>query len=130
VKKRCAACEFGCNVCDAGRCEVCASGLELRNGKCVVGVGCGGVMMGDGRCVKQCEDGTYNDGKFCQACPENCQTCTNPNNCTSCLYEMMIQDGKCQPDCKDDFEYDNKRGLCVKGTLTNCLRYAWRTNRC
>lgn len=129
-KKKCLLCGFGCEVCIDTGCLQCAEGMTVKDGKCVPGLTCPKYYGADGKCRDTCDEGTYPEAKNCQNCSENCKTCVNSENCTSCLFEMMNQDGKCQPGCKDTYEYDMTSGTCVKGKLAGCLRYAWRTSIC
>ncbi|CAG9317981.1 unnamed protein product [Blepharisma stoltei] len=60
-----------------------------------------------------CPNGTWNDGRYCQACNETCSSCTNQDTCTSCIdtTNMNLIQGTCS--CKDPSSSLNPAsGLC------------------
>jgi len=51
----------------------------------------------------QCKDNYYleqiDGGKMCEKCPDNCTKCSSENNCTECLEEYKLINGKCEKYC-------------------------------
>ena len=137
-------CPENCKKCSClESCDKCEDGYELINGKCgKCYVNCEKCSdfngnediqyctkckknlyffneTGEGNCLDNCPNGTYNDIDICSKCHENCKTCTEGpkdkhENCKTCEDDQYLVDAK-------EHDYDkNCVYECPNGTsITN-----------
>lgn len=59
---------------------------------------------------KPCNDGEWCDRNECKFCPSECKLCNKDNECTSCETGYLLNNGKCESNCKENqYEID---GIC------------------
>lgn len=46
------------------------------------------IIMGE--CVEKCNSTSYRSGKTCFNCPISCTTCSNENQCDSCIEKFSL----------------------------------------
>lgn len=85
---QCVACHPTCETCRRGtasnQCTSCEGDFKLVNG----------------RCVSDCDDGEYEDGKSCLKCAGDCHTCDGPgDSCLSCSGSLYLTDRACKSAC-------------------------------
>ncbi|CAD8163692.1 unnamed protein product [Paramecium octaurelia] len=95
------------------------------------------------QCVDSCPKGMYINNNFCMKCPQKCEECTSLTNCTLCVQNYFLENGRCQLSCffgKTDyknhacvsqcdpslFEYQNQ---CLESCPTNPVFY-YHSNIC
>jgi len=95
VNGECQPCVGGCKKCLVSDKDFCTECLKDQ-------------ILYKGECIDVCPDGTYltNDDKnkglkTCKPCANLCKTCEDGENCTSCLGNLVLINGKCVDQCKD-----------------------------
>nr|XP_033819322.1 extracellular matrix protein FRAS1 isoform X2 [Geotrypetes seraphini] len=91
---RTAQCHPDCLICSQSvdHCDVC-----LDENK----------VLQEGRCVYNCDDGFYQDGRECLACEETCSTCETEFECTSCSGSLLLKEGQCVASCEEGYFQDH-----------------------
>ncbi|XP_074849859.1 extracellular matrix organizing protein FRAS1 isoform X2 [Carettochelys insculpta] len=74
----------------------------------------------NGRCVRSCDSGFYQDAGVCLACMEMCATCTNGFECTSCRGSLLMKYGQCVALCGDGFFQDHLRCTACDQSCETC----------
>nr|CAB3247083.1 extracellular matrix protein FRAS1 [Phallusia mammillata] len=109
-------CHSDCKTCDApgyAHCTSCKQGRLLQEGKC----------------VRRCLPGYYQDGVRCYACHPSCATCSlgnSPSTCTSCPAGRFLQEGRCVPSCDVGYYLNDagcsacRKGCSVCSNSTSC----------
>jgi len=97
---KCSACDDSCLTCSAlDKCTLCKPGRgKVVDGSCKCAPNCKSCSnVGNGKC-DACMDGFVPNGnKQCsKACPENCSSCKNQNQCEVCNTGFSLTD---QGDC-------------------------------
>ncbi|XP_007496032.2 extracellular matrix organizing protein FRAS1 isoform X2 [Monodelphis domestica] len=88
-----------------------------------------GKKLQNGRCVYSCDPGFYQSGGLCLACQQECATCTNGFECSSCQPSLLMKERQCVAACGRGFYQDHHQCLgCHKSCATcwgptekNCL---------
>jgi len=70
-------------------------------------------------CIDNCPVGFYESNRVCNSCGENCDKCSNGNQCNLCSSGYVLQDGKCQKRCNKYFV--EKNGECVRCEDQKCV---------
>nr|XP_039273813.1 extracellular matrix protein FRAS1-like [Styela clava] len=103
-------CHADCLTCNGPKYGQCTTCKNTRH------------LLQEGKCVRRCLPGFYQEGKTCKRCHSTCETCTlanSPNTCTSCKSPLQLQDGTCVEDCIPGYFDDD--GLC-KHCMKGCAR--------
>nr|XP_026692904.1 extracellular matrix protein FRAS1 isoform X2 [Ciona intestinalis] len=93
-------CHTDCATCDAPGYAHCTSCPSAR-------------LLQDGKCVRKCQNGFYQDGRLCKRCHTSCSTCTASTQaaCTSCTQGSLLQDGVCVRAC--DVGFYRSKSTCT-----------------
>ncbi|CAK8671603.1 unnamed protein product [Clavelina lepadiformis] len=104
-------CHADCETCDAPGYAHCTSCKRNR-------------LLQEGKCLRKCLPGFYQDGKRCKACHSSCATCdfgNSPYVCASCASGRKLQAGKCVAECNEGyFAAETTCKACPKG-CSSCL---------
>lgn len=100
---KCIKCDDHCISCTELKCDICEDGYFLQQGKC----------------VKDCGDGQYEDkvsGKCIDCTTDNCKEC-NPSGCIVCDLPLVLTlNGECKSVCDDgSFAVNNTCNPCETG---------------
>ena len=91
-------CRDDCYQCsDGNECSACFSPLLLK----------------DGKCVRSCGNGFYDDDDKCSPCSRHCDQCTGAMQCTTCQSSHVLYAGQCITSCP--------RGLYLSEGTKSCL---------
>ena len=120
-----------CNPCD----NVCESCDRMNSSNCITCSSTFPFLLinidNTKTCVGSCDDGYFIGGQTCHKCKEPCKTCTDLNNCLSCINSDYVYDYsnfKCFSNCTSN--YLLKGGNCMNcnancngclETLDNCI---------
>lgn len=129
----------GLRECGKGQtCFICFEGFELVDGICEAlgqdlneksfrGLqslpnGCSKVSNKNPNACTKCIDGFYLVSTYCQACFNNCKTCSSFYTCTSCVSpQKLVKDSCCEAGCNN----------CYYGTCLACdNQYLFVNNKC
>eukprot|EP00702_Spironucleus_salmonicida_P002951 EST44242.1 Cysteine-rich membrane protein 2 [Spironucleus salmonicida] len=83
----CTKCSASCKTCSTSTtCNSCQDGLELSNSQLCVNNQCSKNLQ----CQKNYFCQKLETGNLCQACPGNCETCTEANKCSECAENYFL----------------------------------------
>ncbi|KAH0571951.1 Cysteine-rich membrane protein 2 [Spironucleus salmonicida] len=83
----CTKCHASCKTCsDSITCDSCQDGLDLSTSKKCVNNQCSKNLQ----CQKNYFCQKLETGNLCQACPKNCETCTEANTCSGCAENYFL----------------------------------------
>jgi hypothetical protein len=134
---KCIKCEGDNYVFDGTKCvHVCPVGTIPSGNQCVPCTGeCGsclansletctdcpyGLVLLEGKCVKECPSGYHLDkNDVCQKCIEGCGLCGNTDNCVTCETPYYYKNGFCVKDCEEGY-YLDKNNVCEPCVVDNC----------
>lgn len=102
---------YSCNIEDLTKCTRCINDNFYLNSI-------------TGECSEICTNGFYKDeiNKECIPCKDDCELCTDYDNCTLCKERLILIDGKCKDiKCEDYTAFSNRKcSLCSDSF--NCLK--------
>ena len=83
-----------------------------------------GTVLWNNKCVQTCTTaGFYQYGDSCVACPSNCATCTDTNNCTSCSTGYKFNTYlKCEKICPSGYYFDEAQCVACDSTCKTCIQ--------
>ena len=77
-------------------CESCTNNCATCSGTTKTCTSCSGeYKLYGASCIKTCPHGTFSKENVCLACPSACPDCTSFTNCTMCVNDLILHNGKC-----------------------------------
>ncbi|KAG8454257.1 hypothetical protein GDO86_000773 [Hymenochirus boettgeri] len=102
------------------QCQYCVANLQDTGSMCLKCQYSRYFFLGD-RCVLECPDGFYTEGRSCKSCHPSCKTCSGPglDSCTSCEDGLVVShNGMCVQSC---FQGYYKDGQVCKACNSQCF---------
>ena len=101
---------------DGSKCQPCAKECKIcngpSNGNCSV---CQkGFLLNGATCVPSCPDNMAQKEDKCVKCDEKCARCKDAEECSKCVADYFLKDGKCVSDCKKGFYKSYNPNVCKK----------------
>ncbi|XP_069157214.1 extracellular matrix organizing protein FRAS1 [Procambarus clarkii] len=81
-----------------------------------------GHYLEDGKCVKMCSEGKFQQGAECGTCHPTCFTCSQATrfHCTKCSAKELLREGECVRDCGRGFYSEGGACLPCHSSCSEC----------
>uniref|UniRef100_A0A4W4DQF0 VWFC domain-containing protein n=1 Tax=Electrophorus electricus TaxID=8005 RepID=A0A4W4DQF0_ELEEL len=79
-----------------------------------------GAVLWNGRCLHNCPNGFFAQGRVCTACQLSCGTCGNAFECTTCGGSLLFSDGQCVATCERGLYQDHTQCLSCHDSCSSC----------
>lgn len=112
----CQKCPNTCERCsDDTHCTGCVSGYQGAYCHLSCPEGCLNQVCDQDTayCTEGCSVGYYQDGNYCERCPDRCMSCDSGNICTDC--KTGYWGTTCQHDCPTNCNKCSQNGACIFG---------------
>ena len=134
-------CILNCLNCDKNnKCLSCKSNFRLKENKCEK---CSkdsaktynlcklNSYYHNGRCLSNCPEGYFKDGKKCSKCHYSCKNCEGSYNyCLSCISNKFYFNHSCSDKCPEGYFKNNKNCTGCDLTCRDCKEYRSRCVLC